>query len=93
MDCRADQSITFYFISPLLNQNALQLDSLDSKAETKAQLKGEKKKITKRNQVQKGKGYQVSGGSVFKCEMSSKVVGHMIGVPARQRSTYWTDLK
>lgn len=37
-------------------------------------------------------GYQVSGRSVFKCEMSSEVVGHMVGVSAGQRRTYGADL-
>lgn len=39
------------------------------------------------------KGYQVSGCSVFKCEMSSKVVRHMIWVTAWQRCTYGADLE
>lgn len=39
------------------------------------------------------KGYQVSGRSVFKCEMSSKVVRHMIWVTAWQCCTYGADLE
>lgn len=39
------------------------------------------------------KGYQVSGCSVFKCEMSSKVICHMIWVATWQRCTYGADLE
>ena len=39
------------------------------------------------------KGYQVSGCSVFKCEMSSKVIRHMIRVATWQRCTYRADLE
>lgn len=38
-------------------------------------------------------GYQVSGCSVFKCEMSSKVICHMIRVATWQRCTYGADLE
>lgn len=37
-------------------------------------------------------GYQVSGCSVFKCEMSSEVIGHVVRVSAGQRCTYGADL-
>jgi len=39
------------------------------------------------------KGYQVSGGSVFKCEMSSEVICHMIWVATWQCCTYGADLE
>lgn len=39
------------------------------------------------------KGYQVSGCSVFKCEMSSKVICHMIRVSTWQRCTYGANLE
>lgn len=38
-------------------------------------------------------GYEVSGCSVFKREMSGEVIGHMVGVPARQRCTYGANLE
>lgn len=39
------------------------------------------------------KGYQVSRRSVFKCEMSSKIICHMVWVATWQSCTYWADLK
>lgn len=39
-----------------------------------------------------GEGYQVPRSSVFKCEMSGKVIGHVVGVSAGQRRTDGADL-